>query len=178
MQNARKRKDWREIWHFGASFHLNETARFGKNDVVSCVEKKKRWNGAVLRRHCFFFFFPWACSRGRKVLFSSPCLFLPRALKPKQDATCSSSWWEDREAVSCKRRPHWTSQPVLWQGGTAASHPMHSDGMGQGRSRSPCPYKYRPSAEDRGGEKERKKKAEKREKTAEKGGTVREKPTG
>jgi len=53
MQNARKRKDWREIWHFGASFHLNETARFGKNDVVSCVEKKEEdetvpfWGGTV-----------------------------------------------------------------------------------------------------------------------------------
>jgi hypothetical protein len=40
---------------------------------------------------------------------------------------------------------------------------MHSDGMGQGRSRSPCPYKYRPSAEDRGGEKKEKKSREKRE---------------
>jgi len=40
MQNARKRKDWREIWHFGASFHLNETARFWKNEAVSCVKKK------------------------------------------------------------------------------------------------------------------------------------------
>jgi hypothetical protein len=41
MQNARKLKDWREIWHFGANFHLNETACFGKNDAVSCIEKKK-----------------------------------------------------------------------------------------------------------------------------------------
>jgi hypothetical protein len=37
MQNARKLKDWLEIWRFGASFHLNETARFKKNDDVSCV---------------------------------------------------------------------------------------------------------------------------------------------
>jgi hypothetical protein len=35
--------------------------------------------------------------------------------------------------------------------------------MGQGRSRSPCPYKYRPSAEDQGGEKKEKKSREKRE---------------
>ena len=41
MQNARKLKDWLEIWRFGASFHLNETARFKQNDDVSCVWKKK-----------------------------------------------------------------------------------------------------------------------------------------
>jgi len=51
MQNAHKRKDWLKIWHFGASFHLNETTYFGKNEVISCIFKKKReekWNSAVL----------------------------------------------------------------------------------------------------------------------------------
>jgi hypothetical protein len=37
---------------FGASFHLNEKARFGKNGVVSYISKKKkekrRINGVVL----------------------------------------------------------------------------------------------------------------------------------
>jgi hypothetical protein len=37
MQNARKLKDWLEIWRFGVSFQLNETTRFKQNDAVSCV---------------------------------------------------------------------------------------------------------------------------------------------
>jgi hypothetical protein len=44
--------------------------------------------------------------------------------------------------------------------------------MGQGHSSSPCPYKYRPSARRNGRGKG--KKEEKREKTAEKGGKLRE----
>jgi hypothetical protein len=75
MQNARKLKDRLVVWRFGASFHLNETARFKQNNAVSCgFQKKKKEeerNGVVLRRHCFFFFFLWTCSRGRKVLFVS-----------------------------------------------------------------------------------------------------------
>jgi hypothetical protein len=42
MQNARKLEDWLEIWRFGASFHLNETKRFGQNDAVPCILKKKQ----------------------------------------------------------------------------------------------------------------------------------------
>jgi len=39
-----------------------------------------------------------------------------------------------------------------WSGGLT---PHVNDGTGQGRSRSPCPYKYCPNAEEKGGPKER-----------------------
>ena len=39
-----------------------------------------------------------------------------------------------------------------WSGGFT---PHANDGTGQGRSRSPCPYKYCPNAEEKGGPKER-----------------------
>jgi ribosome modulation factor len=84
-------------------------------------------------------------------------LFLPLSpfphvlLKPKSDATRTSSWWENREVVSCKLRPYWTSQPVLWQGRMVASRPMQNDGTRKGRSRSLCPYKYYPEISKKGG---------------------------
>jgi hypothetical protein len=50
MQNTRKLKAWFWIWRvFGANSHLNETARFGKNGVVSStIHQKKAQNGVVL----------------------------------------------------------------------------------------------------------------------------------
>ena len=82
-------------------------------------QKKKRRNGAVLRWHCFFFFFPWTCNRGRKVLFFFPCFFLSPSLhallKPKSNATRVSSWWDDREVMPRKRHLHWPSLPTPWQ---------------------------------------------------------------
>jgi len=116
-------------------------------------KKKKERNGVVLRRHCFFFFFPWTCSRGRKVLFSSPCLFLPRVLELKSDAThlmmrCQSS-----------RVPQATPPLAIAVGAVAEQATctpcIGGDGMGQGRPRSPCLYKYHPNAEEKGGEKKR-----------------------
>ena len=123
---------------------------FGKNDVVSCIfHKKGKQNNVVIRRHCFSFFFPWTCNRGREVfVFSS--LFLPlypspRALlKPKPDATRTSSWWENRKVVPCKRRPYWPPLSTVWQS-RRTSHPTQNDGMGQGWSRSLYPYKYCPN---------------------------------
>ena len=38
-------------------FHLNETARFGKNDAVSCVKKKKKGQDQATRRLVLFIFF-------------------------------------------------------------------------------------------------------------------------
>uniref|UniRef100_B9MZZ5 Uncharacterized protein n=1 Tax=Populus trichocarpa TaxID=3694 RepID=B9MZZ5_POPTR len=46
-----------------------------------------------------------------------------------------------------------------WSGGLT---PHVNDGTGQGRSRSPCPYKYCPNAEEKGGPKERVFKRERR----------------
>jgi hypothetical protein len=39
------------LTHFGANFHLNETVRFGKNNIVSCIslEKKRSKNDVVLK---------------------------------------------------------------------------------------------------------------------------------
>jgi hypothetical protein len=54
MQNARKRKDWLKIWHFGANFHLNEMVCFwGKWHRFMHFQKKKKQreekrNSAVL----------------------------------------------------------------------------------------------------------------------------------
>jgi hypothetical protein len=77
-------------------------------------------------------------------------LFLPlypsphALLKPKPDATRTSSWWENRKVVPCKRRPYWPPLSTVWQS-RRTSHPTQNDGMGQGWSRSLCPYKYCPN---------------------------------
>jgi len=144
MHNTRKLKDW--------LVHLNETAHFKQNNTVSCVfTKKKRRNGAVLRRHCFFFFFPQTCSKGRDTfLFSSLCLFLsfPCPLPP-------TSWWYSWAAVLRKQCLHWPPRPASWQRWQRAPH-ARGDRTGQGRPRSPCPYKYCSERWRVGGEKERK----------------------
>jgi len=88
-------------------------------------------------------------------LVSSPCLFLPRGLEPKSDAThlmmrCQSS------CVPQATPPLATAVGAMAEQ-TTCTPCMGGDGMGQGRSRSPCPYKYGPSAEERrGGQKEKK----------------------
>jgi hypothetical protein len=80
-------------------------------------------------------------------LFSSLCLFLsfPRALPP-------TSWWDARVGVLRKQRLHWPPRSTPWQRWQRAPH-ARGDGMGQGRPRSPCPYKYHPNAGEKGGEK-------------------------
>jgi len=97
-------------------------------------------------------------------LVSSPCLFLPRALEPKSDAThlmmrCQSSH------VPQATPPLATAVGAVAEQATCTPC-MGGDGMGQGHSRSPCPYKYRPSAEERKGGQGKK--------TAEKKGKLRE----
>jgi len=92
MQNARKLKAWFWIWRvFGTNSHLNETACFGKNGVVSStVHQKKspkrcRFNGTVglllpldeRGRGRRRFFFP---------LFS-PTFFLSKASKRRRPRT-------------------------------------------------------------------------------------------
>jgi len=147
----------------------------GKTTPFHAVFKKKekeRRNGVVLRRHCFFLFFPRTCSRGRDTfLFSSLCLFLsfPCALPP-------TSWWYSWAAVLRKQRLHWPPWSASWQRWQRAPYAC-GDGTGQGRPQSPCPYKYclerwregkREKKRDRGGTEEEKKQKERQRESGEK----------
>ena len=107
-------------------------------------------------------------------LVSSPCLFLPRGLEPKSDAThlmmrCQSS------CVPQATPPLATAVGAMAEQ-TTCTPCMGGDGMGQGRSRSPWPYKYRPSAEERRGVQKEKKRKERTAANGERN-RKREKPT-
>jgi len=125
-------------------------------------KKKGGRNGVVLRRHCFFFFFPWTCSRGRKSF-----VFFPLALPPHVLYTTKTGRHLHLFMMRKQRsRALQATPPLATSAGAAAVQEtcapcMGSDGMGQGRPRSPCPYKYHPNAREKKEKKNGSKRGEK-----------------
>jgi len=112
MQNARKLRAWFWIWRvFGTNSHLNETARFGKNDAVSSTvhAKKKKRKEEEAKMVSFWtapyvFFFPWTREAGEEEDFFSSSVF-HRHLSLKKtltNPTCpklSTCWRRGRRCV-------------------------------------------------------------------------------
>ena len=114
---------------------------------------------------------PGRAAGEEKVSFSSPWLFLPTcSIQPKPDATCTSSWWESREVVPCKRRHHWPPQLAPQQCRRRAPHAWAAMGRGRVDPAPPAPINTTRTQE-------KKKREKKRQQTGRETNREREKPT-
>jgi len=141
-------------------------------------KKKQKQNNAVFRRHCFSFSFPWTCNRGREVLFFYS-LFLPLSLPPtcfRAEVRRHPSQDEMPEQL-CPASDASIGHRCRRHGRAGDVHPMHGRQWdGAGSFPLPCPYKYRPSAEERRGGPKGKKREERTTANGERN-RKREKPT-
>jgi len=157
MQNTLKLKDWLEIWRFGANFHLNETTRFKQNDVVSCdFQKKRKQKRERETKRChfgaalFLLLLPPDMQQGSRgfAFFSLSLPLLPTCSATHLMMRCPSS-------RAPQATPPLAPRSASWQRWQRAPH-ARGDGTGQGRPRSPCPYKYHPNTEKEGRRNDRK----------------------
>jgi hypothetical protein len=128
------------LTHFGANFHLNETVRFGKNNIVSCIslEKKKKQKRCRFEMHHMSSSSPGrAENKGRRIicrlLFSSLSLSLfPKTQKnPRKHPTCPNpDPWPTTRRKNRGDKPLRVALRRLPSGRLATPYPCAMTGQG------------------------------------------------